>query len=48
MLKKMVIPGERIVEEEESENTDVTDSVESDIASILVNHLHLVELHLVC
>ena len=36
MFRKMVIPGERIAEEGESEDTDDTDSVESypDIASI--------------
>ena len=36
MIRKMVVPGERIAEEEESEDTDDTDSVESypDIASI--------------
>ena len=29
MIRKMAIPGERIAEEEEFENTDVSDSVES-------------------
>ena len=36
MLRKMVIPGKRISEEEESEDTNDTDSMESypDIASL--------------
>ena len=50
MLRKMVIPGERIAEED-SEDRDDTDSVElySEIASIgdLVNQLHLLYYHLI-
>ena len=44
VIRKMAIPWERIAEEEESENTDGTDSVESypDIDSLGDIELHLV------